>query len=161
MKHIMFFPVALLMFIAAPLTLTAQGHGRGPGLQDRGQRIHERLNLTDAQSKDFDKLRIERQKQQIDFRAQHSKARLELREIFRSDNPDRKVVDQKLAEISRLDDQRRKALADHWFAMQKILTPEQQKIWRESAPLLGGEFHSGMRGRGMDRPRMQRQRGWE
>ncbi|MGC8896905.1 MAG: Spy/CpxP family protein refolding chaperone [Bacteroidota bacterium] len=93
--------------------------------------VIKKLNLTDEQKKEIEKLRFDFQKQQVAQQAKIHTAQIELRELLSEDNPDRAAIQKKVDEIARLRVQSAMDRFDHWQAVKKILTPEQQKIWRE------------------------------
>jgi Spy/CpxP family protein refolding chaperone len=113
-----------------------------------GGRIAEKLNLTSEQEKKFGKLQSEMQKEQIDLRSKMQSLRIDLRDMFREDNLNQGKIESKLDEIDKLQTKMRKNHLDFWFNINKILTPEQQKTWKEHRRMLGEG--RGMRGgRGM------------
>jgi Spy/CpxP family protein refolding chaperone len=93
--------------------------------------IFHKLNLTEDQEKDFIKLRFEMQKKQIDARAKVQTAQIELKELFTDDIPDRAAIEKQIKEIADLKTKLHLNRLDHWFAVNKILKPEQQKIWKK------------------------------
>lgn len=97
----------------------------GPGFG-----MMERLKLTDEQKKEMEKMRFDMAKQAIDREAKVKTARVELAQLFRADNPDKGTIEKKINEISQFQAQGKLAHVNHWFAVNKLLTPEQQKIWK-------------------------------
>jgi Spy/CpxP family protein refolding chaperone len=93
--------------------------------------IFHKLNLTEDQEKDFMKLRFEMQKKQTDASAKVQTAQIELKELFSADIPDRAAIEKQIKEIADLKTRLHLNRLDHWFAVNKILTPEQQKIWKK------------------------------
>jgi Spy/CpxP family protein refolding chaperone len=105
------------------------------------------LNLTDEQKKDFQKINFDFTKQRIDLKAKIENARLDLRQLMAADAPDQSAVEKKAGEVGNLAVKMRVLGVNQWFAVNKMLTPEQQKLWKE-------HFGQGMReGRG---PRLER-----
>ncbi len=94
------------------------------------QALMEKLNLTDAQKKQLDAMRTEMQKKSVEVRGKIQLARIDLRDLMHADDPDRTAIRKKLDEIASLRTQQQLARIDHWFDVRKILTPEQQKIWK-------------------------------
>jgi Spy/CpxP family protein refolding chaperone len=90
------------------------------------------LKLTDEQKKDVEKIRLDMEKQQIAQKAKNETARVELRQLFKADNPDRSAIEKKLNEIATLEAQMHMIKIDSWFAVNKLLTPEQQKTWKKA-----------------------------
>jgi Spy/CpxP family protein refolding chaperone len=93
--------------------------------------VFVKLKLTDEQEKEFNKLRLNLQKKQIESRAKVQTAEIELKELFDVDNPDRDAIGKKMNELSELKNNLRMNRIDHWFAVNKILKPEQQIIWKK------------------------------
>jgi Spy/CpxP family protein refolding chaperone len=122
-------------------------------------RVLQQLKLTDQQRKDVDKLRFDLRKKSIDQQAKLKTERLELAQLFKADNPDQPAIEKKIGEISQLQSQRRMMIVDHWFAVNKLLTPDQQKVWKKvSARMLmqrRANFIRARAGQFMRRPGMQ------
>ena len=120
-------PIILLLFaFAASASAAAPENGFGR------KRFMEQLKLTDAQKKDFDNLHVDMQKQLVAQRAKIATARIDLRQLFKSDTPDRSAIEKKMSEIADLGVQSRMIRVNTWFAVNKILTPDQQKIWKKA-----------------------------
>jgi Spy/CpxP family protein refolding chaperone len=102
-----------------------------------GGRIIEELKLTSEQEKQFGKLESEMQKAQIDLRSQMQSMRIDLRDLFREDNPDQRKIESKLDEIDKLQTKTRKNHLDFWFNVNRMLTPDQQKIWKQHRMMMG------------------------
>jgi Spy/CpxP family protein refolding chaperone len=109
----------------------------------------EKLNLTDQQKKDMQKLRIEMEKKNTPLASQIRLARLEIQQLMLSDNPDKAKIEKQMKEVSDLELKMKLNGLDHAFAMKNILTPEQQKIWRENRGGFG--WIGGPAGRGEQR----------
>lgn len=103
-----------------------------------------KLNLTDEQQKQFDKLRFDIQKKQTDAQAKVKTAGIELKELFSADKLDRTAIEKKMKEIADLRLKLRLNHLDHWFAVNKILDEKQQKIWKEKLERRGGPGMKGM-----------------
>lgn len=156
----------LLMFMAAaivwaqPREFEDDDALTGPTLG--GGRLIENLDLTADQEKQFDKLRTDMQKKQIETSSKIQTARLDIKDLFREDNPDKGKIESKMSEISKLQNEMKMNHIDFWFVVNKILKPEQQKIWKEHRMMMGkgmGNGHmQGMPGRshGMRGGRMGR-----
>ncbi len=104
----------------------------------------DKLNLTDEQKKQFNKLRFEIQKKQTEAWSKVKTARIELKELFSADKLDRTAIEKKIREISDLQVKLRLNRLDHWFAVNKILDDKQQKIWKEKLEMGGGRAMKGM-----------------
>jgi Spy/CpxP family protein refolding chaperone len=132
------------------------GGGKGPGpLPGDGPKdfhggIMAKLNLTEDQQAQIDKLRLELQKKQVTLRSKIDVARLEIKELFGAVSPDKAAIEKKMKEVSELQLQEKLNGLDHLFAVKAILTPEQQKLWKEHMKQGGPEM----------RERMGQRRGW-
>lgn len=97
-----------------------------------GPRLMERLNLSDDQKNQIEKLRTDFQKQQIAQRAKVQTAAVELRQLLRAENPDKAAIEKKIQEVAQLRAQLQTARVNHMLNVRKVLTPEQQKMVREA-----------------------------
>lgn len=163
--------VLLVMAMAVILISAALGQEGIPSpppgrMMGQGFRMMERLNLTDDQRKEVENLRLDMAKQAIAHQAKVKTARLELVQLFKADSPDKAAIEKKVSEIAQFESQGRLLFINHWFSVNKLLTPDQQKTWkqmlgrarmqhrmnrmRESAP--GPMMRDRMRRMPMDRP---------
>jgi Spy/CpxP family protein refolding chaperone len=151
---------AILAATAIALTSAAvaqpgTGAAMGDRPMERHQRMMDQLNLTEKQRDQIEKLRLEHQKAATEMHAKIRIARLELRELFLADKLDRGAIEKKTDAITDLQRKAKTQLLDHLFAVYDILNPEQQKIWKGHAGMMGmgprGRMHQ--RGGGM-RPGM-------
>lgn len=106
--------------------------------------MHERLNLTDAQESQMQKIRLDLQRKQMPLKAKIAALRLDVKEQYMSDKPDRKAIERALKNITDTQLEMKSNMTDHWFAVNNILTPDQQKVWKQMA----GRFIDGA-GRGL------------
>ena len=93
--------------------------------------VFEALNLTDQQKEQMEKLRAENQRAQVQVRSKIQLARIDLRELYNAEKADKSAIEKKLKEISDLQHQMKINHLNHFFAVNAILTPEQQKVWKE------------------------------
>jgi len=105
-----------------------RGAGDGP------QAMMARLNLTDAQKEQIEKLRTEHQRKNIEVQSKIRLARLDMRELTRAENPDRTAIEKKTRAVHDLDLQMKMNRIDHMFAVRAVLTPEQRKQWKDEMP---------------------------
>ena len=98
-----------------------------------GKQMFDRLNLKEEQRSQVEKLRSEMMKSQIAARAKIQTMRIDLKEQFRSEAPDRAAIEKMLGDIGTLQTDMKLHATAFWFGVYKILTPEQQKIWRQHA----------------------------
>lgn len=139
---------AIIAAVAVALTTTfAQPAGSPQRPKDRPrpeEGFIKKLNLTDAQELQMKKLRIELMKKQTQLHSRIQTFRLDTKELFLAEKLDRNAIEKNMKGISDAQEQIKLNLLDHWFAVNAILTPDQQKTWRK-APM---EFEKQMRGRG-------------
>ncbi len=130
-------------------------------------RLMEELKLTDDQKKEVEKLHFDLQKQMIAQRSKIATSRLELQQMLRADNPDKASLEKKIGEVSQLATQVHTMRLNQWFAVNKLLNADQQKVWKK-ALVMGANMAErmrmnrgmrGMMGRGMmmQRERMHRE----
>jgi Spy/CpxP family protein refolding chaperone len=105
----------------------------------RGSMMKE-LNLTPDQETKIKKLRLELEKKQTVVDPKIKLARIAMKEVLMADKLDRAAIEKQVKEISGLQLEKKLNFVDHMFAVYNILTPEQQKTWKE---------HLGARGMGM------------
>jgi Spy/CpxP family protein refolding chaperone len=136
----------LLMFLIMLTSVAmAQPRKMGDGRPMRGIPVIEKLNLSDDQRKQVDKLHSDLQKKQIALRAKIQSARVDVRDAFREDKPDRAKIEAKLSEITKAQGEMKNNQVAFWFDVNKILTPDQQKIWKQAA-MMHRRAGEGMRG---------------
>ena len=123
--------------------------------------MKEQLKLTDEQERKIQGLRADFEKKQIATRAQIQALRVDLRQLFAAEAPDRAKIEGTMGGIEKLNGELRVARVGHWFDIYALLTADQRKIWKERRPgmgmEMGGRHMSGQRGRdGEDGPPMHR-----
>jgi len=94
--------------------------------------IIKQLKLTGDQEKDIQKIILEMKKQMIDQKAKMQKSQLDLEETLKAETPDKSAIEDKIKEMSDLRVRMHLMKVDSWFDVNKLLTPEQQKIWRQA-----------------------------
>jgi Spy/CpxP family protein refolding chaperone len=114
------------------------------------------LNLTDAQKKDLAALKLENEKRGIALRAKAETAKLELHELLMADAPDHTAIEKMMAELIKTETDIRMNKIDGWFAANKMLTADQQKIWIK-ALRVGTMQAMGGKNKGMHRPMGERE----
>ena len=149
----------LLMLGIAGMAFAQPGPGMGEGMERHPgdgkepmhgrQNIMAKLNLTDDQQSQMHKLRIDLQKKQATVQSKIRLARLDIEELFMAATPDKGAIEKKMKEVSDLQYQEKLNGLDHMFAVKAILTPEQQKLWkdhmREGGPEVRERFMERMR----------------
>lgn len=123
---------------AQPMAGTGTGRGNGPmaGREGRSNLI-ARLNLSEDQQAQFDKMRIDIQKKQTLIQSKIRIARLEMQELYNAATPDRNAIEKKMRDISDLQLQTKLNHLDHMFAVKGILNADQQKIWKQHMQAMG------------------------
>jgi Spy/CpxP family protein refolding chaperone len=128
--------------------------GHGPWMHGRKE-LMSALKLTEDQQTQMQKMRIDLQKKQTALQAKIRIARLEMQELFSAANLDRAAIEKKMKEVSELQYQEKLNGLDHLFSVKAILSPEQQKIWKDHIKQAGPEIRERMMDRMMGR-RMDR-----
>lgn len=140
--------ITLLTILSAVLLAAQPGPGAGP--ERKG--MHDKLNLTDTQKDQFEKISFDAKKKQIEIRAKLETARLELRRLIGADAFDKSAVEKKLTEIAGLEVQMKMNHFNAWSEKNKALTPEQQKIFKNTL-----KQHGAKRAKGQKRMMMHRE----
>ena len=91
----------------------------------------DHLNLSDEQDEQFDKIRSDFQKKNIELRAKVQTMRLSLRDLFDEDKPDESKIEAQISDISKVQNEMKLNATSLWFKVNKILKPEQQELWKE------------------------------
>ena len=110
--------------------------GQPPGRHEEsapapGGRLMKQLNLTEDQQKQFDRMSTDLRKAQIALRAKISTAEVDLHTLFKEDSPDRAKIVAKQKEIHQFMSDLAVNRTDYWFDVNKILTADQQKVWKK------------------------------
>lgn len=123
-----FLPVVALTVVLALAAQAQPGSGMGPRM-----RLIDELNLTEQQLEQVNTIRDEAMRKAIEQRSKLATLRLDVRKLFRADKPDQAAIEKKFDEITKLQAEGRTRRVQTWFAINKLLTPEQQKVWKEHA----------------------------
>lgn len=123
----------------------------------KSQRMMDKLNLTDTQKEQFQKISFDTQKKQIETRAKLESSRLDLRRLMTSDALDKGAIEKKLAEIASIETSLKMNHLNGWMEKNKILNADQQKIWKKGLTMMAKMPRPRhMRGMGyLPRPDMQ------
>lgn len=131
--------LALLLGGAAAIAQPGPGPAaRRPAGPAMRHQLMERLNLTDQQKDQIAKLRADFQKKMIAQRAKVQSLRVDMRTEIGSDNPDRATIEKISRNINDVQGQMKLDRIDHLFAVKAVLTPEQQKTFKDEMMQLGG-----------------------
>jgi len=116
----------------APPANAAVPHAR----MDRMRRMNRpemlaELKLTDQEKAQLRDIRYETSKKEIELRSKLALSKLELGRLVAADDPDKEAISKRLSEISEQKTALELNKLNGWFEANKVLTPEQQKIWRK------------------------------
>jgi len=140
--------ILLLMLVTSTIAMSQQDK-REAGPHDRQMygrgRIAEKLKLTDDQKKEFAKLRDGLEKSAITTRSKIQLARVDLRQMYAEEKPDRSKIEDKAREIGKLETDLKLARTGFWFDVNNILTAEQKATWKKLPEMMGGHGNSFMR----------------
>jgi Spy/CpxP family protein refolding chaperone len=129
----------LAVLIAAAMMVFGTQMYSQPNEAKQIQKFMGKLNLTDEQKKDVEKIHFDAEKQSIAQKAKEATARVELRQLLKADTPDKSAIEKKINDIAGLRAQMHMIKINSWFAIDKLLTPDQQKTWKkvlENAPAI-------------------------
>ena len=127
-RIILFFMLATTMITAQPRR--TDDDNASPGGFGRKFMI-EKLELNADQQKQFDKFQSDVQKNQIGLHAKVQALRIDIRDLMREENPNQPKIGSMLTEISKLQNEMKLNHLGFWFNVNKILTPDQQKVWKD------------------------------
>lgn len=108
-----------------------QRAGREPGRLMLAMAMAEELELTEQQRDQLRQIRLSTQKEVIERRAKMRILRLELRELLRADQPDRKAIEEKTKQIGELRTQIDLARVNGRVSAKSVLTAEQKAKMKE------------------------------
>ena len=97
---------------------------------DQGKMMKE-LKLTEQQQDQFDKNKFETQKKMIELKAKVETSKLELRRLMDAETIDKSAMEKKMNEIAANEVSIRMNRLNSWIELNKVLTPDQQKIWKK------------------------------
>lgn len=143
--------------------INAQPQNSKSPMRNNKTGVFKKLNLTTEQQKQFGDIMYKQKQQSIDIRADIEKNRLEMQKMIKDNNIDEGKILSLTNDNSKLQAEMRSNKVKSWFAVYKILTPEQKGIWAKSFGKMGRarEFmHKRIqqfRGNRAQRPMMRRQ----
>jgi Spy/CpxP family protein refolding chaperone len=152
------FIVLLLMAIIALPAVSQHPRNAMPPRKGADLPLFKKLHLTESQEVQMKKLRLELMKKQTQLRARMQTLQFDNKEHFLADKVDRKAVENNVKSITDVQEQLRLNLVDHWFSVNAMLNPDQQKLWKEHAMQFGDQARArfGMGSQGRGRGPMQR-----
>jgi len=122
-------------------------------MKERGEHRREMmadLQLTDEQQAQMQKLHLQLEKKQAGIESEIKLKRLDLKEELLGANPDQAKIEKNIRAINDLQLQMKLTMVDHVFKAKAMLTPEQQKKFKQHLLRLGGD--------GPDRPQRRMMR---
>jgi Spy/CpxP family protein refolding chaperone len=121
---------ALILFGFSTVVLAADNDTKQMPRRMQGMKAYmASLNLTDAQKKELSQLKVDTEKRGIELRAKAATAKLDLKQLLMSESPDQTAIQKKMSEVAKEESDVRMNRIDGWFAANKMLTPDQQKVW--------------------------------
>lgn len=154
--------VAIMALLIATSTLTFAQPSGAPRLGDRMKarqsHLRDALKLTDKQQADMKKLRLSLERKEVELRSKIQLARIDMKELYSADKPDRAGIEKAIKQVSDLQQQMKLNFVDFWFSVNAMLTPDQQKTWKEEVGRMVGQFGERSRER-MHHPGMMDRRG--
>jgi len=126
-------PRLLLGFTLFTVSCAMAQPGPDPGGAGHGHDLWgmDKLKLTEQQQSDLRTVRADMQKAMVKIQSDIKIARIDLREMIAADKPDRPAIEKKVKDISALQTTAKLALVDHLFKVNAMLTPEQQKTFKQ------------------------------
>ncbi len=122
MKSKIFLVTVLILLFGLIFNLNAQPF--------RGY-LMDKLNLTDKQISDIEKLRDEHLKKMADYRNEINKLTIDLRSEWRKSLPDKKKIESLTDKIGELRSKMQKQRLNHWFEIYNLLDEKQKEKFRE------------------------------
>lgn len=114
---------------------TDQGHTPGKmmkAMKEHREDMLKKLNLTKEQKDKIADLRTSFQKSMVDMHSDLKKNEIDLRSLRSKDNVTREDITSAVEKVNKSRDAISLAEANHLFDMYSVLTPEQQKIFKEN-----------------------------
>ncbi len=96
------------------------------------EKMMKGLKLTDQQQEQFSKVKFDTQKKMIELKAKVETSKLELRRLMDAETIDKSLIEKKMNEIAVNEVAIRMNHLNSWIELNKVLTPEQQKIWKKA-----------------------------
>lgn len=147
-KKMMF--TVLIMAFLTPLAFSQPGEGWNL------KRLEGKLNLTDSQKDQIEKLQLDHQKAMVDLKAKLDKAMIELREVMSKDDFTRSEYLAAHNKMAKLREEIQLAVANHRMDVRDLMDKDQRKILKEERKFEKKEKYFNRKGRcgcGFDGPR--------
>ena len=133
--------VVLIAFLS-PLAFSQPGEGWNL------KRLESKLNLTDTQKDQIEKLRLDHQKAMVDLKAKLEKARIESREVMSKDDFSRSEYLAAHNKMVKLREDIQLAAANHRMDVLELMNKDQRKILAEERKFEKREKNFKRKGRG-------------
>ncbi|MCU7492182.1 MAG: Spy/CpxP family protein refolding chaperone [Bacteroidota bacterium] len=153
--------VALIAVLPLGSLFAQQQQGKGQGKMPGRQKMLQELNLSQDQKDQIQKLRTEHQKQMVDYRSDIAKTRLDIKNLFTSNNPDEDKILDLTKKVSGIQADMKASSIKNWFQIYNLLNDQQKETFRKMAPMLRERMGEGFqkRGKGMMGKGMMQHRG--
>ena len=122
---------ALVLVIASTTAFAQPAARMGQTWMDHHAPFLTALKLTDQQKTEVRNVWFNMMQKQIDVRANLQHARLDYHELATATAPDQKALNASIKKMADLRAQLQQNKLDAWFEVNKLLTPEQQKVWQK------------------------------
>ncbi len=142
----------LIAVFLSPVAFSQQGEGLNL------KRLQNKLNLTDTQKDQIEKLQLDHQKAIVDLKANLEKARLELKEITSKEDFTRNEYLAAHSKMAKLREEIQLAGANHRMDVLDLMNKDQRKIIAENRLFNKSKKYFGKKGRGdrqFERPKMR------
>ena len=133
--------VVLIAFLS-PLAFSQPGEGWNL------KRLESKLNLTDTQKDQIEKLRLDHQKAMVDLKAKLEKARIESREVMSKDDFSRSEYLAAHNKMVKLREDIQLAAANHRMDVLELMNKDQRKILAEERKVEKRQKNFNRKGRG-------------
>jgi Spy/CpxP family protein refolding chaperone len=134
--------VVLISVFVCPLAVSQPKSGLNM------KRLESKLNLTETQKDQIEKLRLEHQKSMVDLKAKLEKARIESREVMSKDDFSRSEYLAAHNKMARLREDIQLAAANHRMDVLELMNKDQRKILAEERKFEKREKNFKRKGRG-------------
>lgn len=101
----------------------------------------DKLNLTDSQKEEIDKIRDAHQKDMIGYRSELQKLRIDLKNQWDAAKPDKKQIESIVDKMAAVRSKMNKERISHWFDVYNLLDDNQKQLFKE----MRGKFREGVK----------------
>ena len=134
--------VVLISAFVCPLAISQPANGWNM------KRLESKLNLTDTQKDQIEKLRLDHQKAMVDLKAKLEKARIESREVMSKDDFSRSEYLAAHNKMVKLREDIQLAAANHRMDVLELMNKDQRKILAEERKVEKRQKNFNRKGRG-------------